>query len=69
MKILNFVLIMLFSNSFFAQDYNTKWKLVQDLESKQKIKSAIKEVDAIFLMENEVEYSDNSDIIIYRYNF
>ena len=50
MKILNFILVMLFSNSFFAQDYNSKWKLVQDLESKQKIKSAVKEVDAILIM-------------------
>ena len=49
MKILYFTIAMIISNSFFAQDFSVQWKTVQELESKQKIKSAIKIVDEILV--------------------
>ena len=48
MKSINIFAMILFSQFLFAQDFNSKWKIIQELESKQKIKSALKEVEEVF---------------------
>ena len=50
MKTINIFAMMLFSQFFYAQNFSVHWKSVQEYESKQKIKSAIKEVDAILAL-------------------